>query len=96
MDIEVSSHHLLSGLIQRVARTTAQGTDDIAVVLVRAQLGADRQDGGKKRGLEQRAPMMIDTVFQTSLAASIRPGLSFEHDRIAVRQKQPRPDQKNT
>jgi hypothetical protein len=28
--------------------------------------------------------MMIDAVFQTSLPAGIRSGLSFEHDRIAV------------
>ena len=52
----VASNHLLTGLIQTVARTASKGLNDVCVVAARARAGSelssDAKQSRKQRGLE--------------------------------------------
>jgi hypothetical protein len=39
--------------------------------------------------------MIIDAILQPGIAFGVRAGLAFEHDRAAVREDQPVPDQQH-
>ena len=95
-DVELAADDLLSGLVDTVASALAQGTDDLAFLVRRTGLRTDAEQRRERGSLEQFAPVIIDTILQAGIALRVCAWLAFQHDRTAVRENQPVPDEQDT
>ena len=78
-----------------VLAPTLQGPDEIALIAVRAKLRADAEQSRERRCLQKIAPMIIDAIFEPSIAFRVGAGLVLKHDRLAVRKNDAVPDEQD-
>src|SRR3974390_2301870 len=79
LDVERAADHLLAGLVDALRHALLNGGGQRAVVIA-AHTGfrPDAQDGREDRGLEQRAPVVVDLVLDARVAFRIRSRLTLE------------------
>ena len=93
LNVQIATHHLLTGLIEGIPCAAAQRPNDVIVIPTGADLGRCAKQRRKRRGFEEFTPVTIDLVFKTSIACGIGAWLAFEHDGASVRENEPGPDQ---
>src|SRR6266446_1517238 len=96
LDVEVTAHDLLAGLVQTVGAAALERCHDGAAVVGGAKFRADAEHGRERGCHGEPAPVLIDLVFKTREALSVGAGLALQYDRTAVRHDQPRPYQQHT
>jgi hypothetical protein len=70
------------------SRALSDRLRQIVLAVARARFGADAQERGENRRLEQHAPMVVDLVLEAGIAFGIGARLALQHDRAAVRHDQ--------
>src|SRR5882762_8083178 len=99
LDVKIALNDFLSGLVQAIAGSTTERSDDITIAAStggRSKFAADTEQCRQKRGLEQGAPVIVDLVLEPGIAGGIGARLTLQHDRTAVRHDQASPDQQYT
>src|SRR5579883_2660940 len=97
LNVERAADHLLAGLIDALRHPLLNGLGKRAVVVAtHAGLRSDAEERREDRRLEQRAPVVVDFVFEPGIAFGIGAGLTFKNDRAAVRHDQAIPYEKRT
>src|SRR6185312_4815232 len=94
-DVELAADDLLAGLVDALRRALTQGLNNVAVVPGRTGLRTNAEQSRKSRSLEQLTPMVIDTILKPGIAFGIGARLALQHDRAAIREDQPVPDQEH-
>src|SRR5215471_395302 len=95
LDIEISAHDLLAGLVEAVGGAAPERCHDGAVVVGCSEFRADAEHGRERGRHGEPAPMLIDLIFKAGETLSVGAGLALQYDGAAVRHDQPRPDQKD-
>ena len=93
LDVQGAPDDLLADLVEALRGALANGLGEIVLAVASSGLCANAEDSGERRSLEQRAPMLVHLVLQARIAFGVGAGLAFQHDRAAVGQNEPGPDQ---
>src|SRR5690242_17619605 len=96
LDIERAPDQLLAGLIEALRCALSDRLRQIVLAAAGARFGADAQERGEDRRLEQHAPVVVDLVLEAGIALGIGAGLTLQHDRATVRHDQAIPDEERT
>ena len=92
LDVEIALNDLLASLVDALRRTRTDCLGKIVLGIACAGFGADAEDRGEDRGLEYRAPVLVDAVFNTAIALSVAARKMTEINRISIRENQSCPN----
>src|SRR6266478_10148826 len=98
LNVEIPLNNFLSGLVQAIAGSPTERCDDITIAAGArggSKLAPDSEQRRQEGSLEQVAPMIVDLILETGVAAGVRPLLPLQYDRATIRHDQPRPHQQH-